>query len=511
MSRALGFVAALDSTRSCFARDARPPTPSPRSAVGLSAAMAAPPAEAGPVTFNGTTYKPLADGAYDVIICGTGLKECIMSGLLSKRGKKVLHLDRNGYYGGDCASLNLTNLYKKFINKGGEPPKEFFDALGANRDYNVDLVPKFIMANGALVKILIRTDVTRYLDFKQADGCYVYKKGTGIAKVPATTEEALATPLLSLLQKNWLRSFLKYIGKYDAKDPSTWDGLDLSKAPMKALFDKMWMDKDACEFVGHAMGLQPDDSYLARPAIECVSAVKLYGESLERYGKSPFLYPVYGLGGLPEGFSRLCAIHGGTFILNKPVDEILLNADGTAAGVRSGAGPDAEVALAPVIIGDPSYFPASFVKKTGRVIRSICVLGHPVKGLDVPDSAQIILPQSQVGRKNDIYVSVLGHSHQVCAKGKFVGIVSTVVETDKPVAEIAPALALLGDKITQFDNIQDTVEPASDGVASRVFVTASYDASSHFEATTAEVLSLYKRVTGEALDLNIAPDVQTAA
>ena len=33
----------------------------------------------------------------------------------------------------------------------------------------------------------------------------------------------------------------------------------------------------------------------------------------------PFIYPIYGLGGLPEGFSRLCAIHGGTFILNKQV------------------------------------------------------------------------------------------------------------------------------------------------------------------------------------------------
>ena len=29
------------------------------------------------------------------------------------------------------------------------------------------------------------------------------------------------------------------------------------------------------------------------------------------YGKSPYIYPLYGLGGLPEGFSRLCAINGG--------------------------------------------------------------------------------------------------------------------------------------------------------------------------------------------------------
>lgn len=62
----------------------------------------------GPVEFGGKTYKPLADGRYDAIIMGTGLKECILSGLLSVKGKKVLHVDRNSYYGGDCASLNLS-------------------------------------------------------------------------------------------------------------------------------------------------------------------------------------------------------------------------------------------------------------------------------------------------------------------------------------------------------------------------------------------------------------------
>ncbi len=33
-----------------------------------------------------------------------------MSGLLSVEGKKVLHMDRNDYYGADCASLNLTQV-----------------------------------------------------------------------------------------------------------------------------------------------------------------------------------------------------------------------------------------------------------------------------------------------------------------------------------------------------------------------------------------------------------------
>jgi Rab GDP dissociation inhibitor len=302
------------------------------------------------------------------------------------------------------------NLYKKFV-RNEEPPKEYFDMLGANRDYNVDLIPKFIMANGKLVKILVHTDVTRYLDFKLIDGSYVYKaakeggwlgggNAKGVHKVPATEAEALKTGLVGFMQKRSLHSFLKYIAKYEQANSATHEGMDITRATAAQLFDKFGLDAETRDFVGHAMALQPDDSYLTKPAAESVEAVRLYAESLDRYGKSPFIYPVYGLGGLPEGFSRLCAIHGGTFILNKGVDEILLNEDGTAAGVRSGSGDDAEAALAPIIIGDPSYFPAAMVRKTGRVIRTICILDHPIAGVEVPDSAQIIIPQSQANRSN---------------------------------------------------------------------------------------------------------------
>lgn len=51
---------------------------------------------------------PHVHAVCQVIVLGTGLTECILSGLLSVEGKKVLHMDRNDYYGGDSASLNLT-------------------------------------------------------------------------------------------------------------------------------------------------------------------------------------------------------------------------------------------------------------------------------------------------------------------------------------------------------------------------------------------------------------------
>lgn len=44
---------------------------------------------------------------------------------------------------------------------------------------------------------------------------------------------------------------------------------------------------------------------------------------------------LYGLSTLPESFSRLCAIHGGTFMLNKSVDSFVYDDNGKVCGVKS--------------------------------------------------------------------------------------------------------------------------------------------------------------------------------
>uniref|UniRef100_A0A8C7VCY4 Rab GDP dissociation inhibitor n=1 Tax=Oncorhynchus mykiss TaxID=8022 RepID=A0A8C7VCY4_ONCMY len=384
------------------------------------------------------------DEEYDVIVLGTGLTECILSGIMSVNGKKVLHMDRNPYYGGESSSITpLEELYKRF-----ELPDSPPESMGRGRDWNVDLIPKFLMAND----------------------------------------------LMGMFEKRRFRKFLVFVANFDENDPKTFEGVDPKVTTMKDVYKKFDLGQDVIDFTGHALALYRTDDYLDVPCLETINRIKLYSESLARYGKSPYLYPLYGLGELPQGFARLSAIYGGTYMLNKPVEEIVME-DGHVVGVKS----EGEVARCKQLICDPSYI-QDRVRKAGQVIRVICILSHPIKNTNDANSCQIIIPQNQVNRKSDIYVCMISYAHNVAAQGKYIAIVSTTVETSEPETEIEPALELLEPIDQKFVSLSDLYEPTDDGTESQIFASSAYDATTHFETTCNDIKDIYKRMTGSDFD-----------
>uniref|UniRef100_A0A9J7X3A9 Rab GDP dissociation inhibitor n=1 Tax=Cyprinus carpio carpio TaxID=630221 RepID=A0A9J7X3A9_CYPCA len=382
---------------------------------------------------------------YDVIVLGTGLTECILSGIMSVKGKKVLHMDRNSYYGGDSASITpLEDLYKRFSLPGSPP-----ESMGKGRDWNVDLIPKFLMANGQLVRMLLITQVTRYLDFKVIEGSFVYKKGS-IYKVPSTETEALASSLMGLFEKRRFRKFLVFVANFDENDPKTLEGVDPKKTTMRDVYKKFDLGQDVVDFTGHALALYRTD--------------------------------------------ELSAIYGGTYMLNKPIEEIIIE-NGKVVGVKS----EGEIARCKQLICDPSYV-MDRVNKVGQVIRVICIMSHPIKNTSDANSCQIIIPQNQVNRKHDIYVCMISYAHNVAAQGKYIAIVSTTVETNDPEKEIKPALDLLEPVEQKFVSISDQFAPTDVGSESQIFVSRSYDATTHFETTCDDIKDIYKRMTGTEFD-----------
>lgn len=284
----------------------------------------------------------------------------------------------------------------------------------------------------------------------------------------------------------------------------------MNTASMKAVYDKFGLEATTRDFIGHSMALYSTDDYITQPgqAKEAVLRIRLYANSMARYGKSPYIYPLYGLGELPQGFARLSAIYGGTYMLNTSIDELVY--DGSkVSGIKAtmhdphAQGENKEMKFTTktsMILGDPSYFPGK-VQVTGHLLKAICILNHPIPNTSDSDSLQLIIPQSQVKRKNDIYIAMVSSAHNVCPRGYYIAIVSTIAETQaNHHLELQPGLDRLGKIEEMFMGKPIPLyEPLESGVNDKIFISKSYDATSHFETTTDDVRDIYSRATGEEL------------
>lgn len=288
--------------------------------------------------------------------------------------------------------------------------------------------------------------------------------------------------------------------------------MNLNTASMKEVYDKFGLEASTRDFIGHSMALYTTDEYLTSRGMaqDAVQRIRLYVNSMARYGKSPYIYPLYGLGELPQGFARLSAIYGGTYMLNTDIDEVLYDGhrvSGIKATMHERGDEDKSLQFetkAKKIIADPSYF-AKKVQVTGHLLKAICILNHPVANTDNSDSLQLIIPAAQVGRKNDVYIAVVSSAHNVCPKGYYIAIVSTIAETKaNHHLELAAGFERLGKIEERFMGQPIPLyEPLDSGNQDGVYISRSYDATSHFETTTDDVRDLYRRVEGKEMEIDM--------
>jgi len=449
---------------------------------------------------------------YDVVVLGSGLKESLLAGLLASHGRSVLHL------GADDASTGAYDL-QQLVDAVEGPGTELSEQkLGKPSEYSVERSPKMFMAGGDQLQLLVACGAWQHMNppgFKRVQRSLLYRRrpdgSPDVHRVLANSEDVLKTRMLSALDKARMVQFFLWIERYDEDDerthltnPLSKRSLDLRK--MSAFkFLAFWeLPAEAVNMVTRGMALHagPAKRLKRMPAIEMVRKLKRYKDSYRTFPHmtSPYVYPVGGFGAsLPRAMAHVVEAHGGSYLADTPVDEILQE-EGSACGV---AAQGARVS-ADCVVASPEMVPDR-VAPQYEMVRLFAVLAHPPNMCKDATSCQLLMPAVHCGRAHDIYLRSFGPAHGVAPKGRWVVVVTARVEGSTAgmdamaVAkrELAAVLPLLKPTRKMFAEVVPYMEPAADAQLDRLLILKSCDETSYFDSVEADVADLFQRITGE--------------
>jgi RAB protein geranylgeranyltransferase component A len=178
-----------------------------------------------------------------------------------------------------------------------------------------------------------------------------------------------------------------------------------------------------------------------------------------KYGNNPFLIGHYGGSGeLAQGFCRVCAVHGGTYILGRQIQSIKNEAKDTSGVFDIQIEDLPEMLSSRVLISSPDRLPSSLVKEhlneTGQIslVRCIVILDVPISlsrqpttltvgesgnmsapPTDLMDTYLLVFPPDSIApHKHDRSVTALitGQGTMSCPSGKHILYLTTSASPD---------------------------------------------------------------------------------
>ncbi|KAJ2160545.1 hypothetical protein GGF46_002194 [Coemansia sp. RSA 552] len=367
------------------------------------------------------------DGAeFDLVVLGTGLEESLLASEVAATGQTVLHVDRNPFYGGLSASFTLSRLFEWALQYRDQrlvprvelimgtlssPPSLVFEGLSdtgdvrevleaagrvedvgrvgalleGDRGYSLELVPRVALCRGAMVDLLVDAGVGEYVQFRGIEHNYLVREG-GVERVPESKEDVFASKQLSLIEKRKLMRLMTTMADEQLCVEKLAGVGTMSFEEF--VRERFKLDGGLLDAVVHAVARADG----ATTAAEGCGRVRAYVNSIGRYGRMAYLCGLYGgASEIAQAFTRLCAVSGGTYILDEtiaavePVDQgIVVKLDHGAVRARR-------------VVMDPSYAelePA--VEATVRVSRALCILDKPALGDDTTALATYVGEQGVV-------------------------------------------------------------------------------------------------------------------
>ncbi|XP_075692723.1 rab proteins geranylgeranyltransferase component A 1 isoform X2 [Rhinoderma darwinii] len=201
-----------------------------------------------------------------------------------------------------------------------EPQKNvtYSDIVKEGRRFNIDLVSKLLYSRGLLIDLLIKSNVSRYTEFKNVTRILTYHGGR-IEQVPCSRADVFSSKQLSMIEKRTLMKFLTFCAEYEQHPEEYQDHKDCT---FSAFLQGKRLSPSLQHFVLSSIAMVSKSTN----TIDGLKATQHFLRCLGRYGNTPFLFHMYGLGEIPQSFCRMSAVFGGTYCLHHSLQALLVDA-----------------------------------------------------------------------------------------------------------------------------------------------------------------------------------------
>ncbi|KAI9243797.1 GDP dissociation inhibitor [Sporodiniella umbellata] len=334
---------------------------------------------------------------------GTLTKESII--LSAKAGDKELLKNFS-------STLNSINSYDTVYQM-----ISFEKLLKSSKLYNIDTTPKLLNSREELVEVLIRSGVGRYLEFKSVDDLYIFDQSIKqLEKVPGSKEDIFTSKSISLIEKRKLMKFLTFAMEYK-------DNTEIEETIYRTfLEEKFKITGKLLEAIVYAIALIDRDASTKSG----LDSTHKFVKSMGRFGKGAYLCTLYGgASEIAQAFCRVCAVYGGVYVLNTPIDRIQV--DSSKKECTSIITKDGSEYKCKFLVSSMNYVPVSLLPNQGEfgewLHRAVVVTDQPLQDGETSDvlAYSVFPPGSDAGNSDHpIYAIHQSEESMACPKKQYV-------------------------------------------------------------------------------------------
>ncbi|XP_035567529.1 rab proteins geranylgeranyltransferase component A 1 isoform X2 [Canis lupus baileyi] len=295
------------------------------------------------------------------------------------------------------------------------------------RRFNIDLVSKLLYSRGLLIDLLIKSNV------------------------PCSRADVFNSKQLTMVEKRMLMKFLTFCMEYE-KHPDEYKAYE--EITFSEYLKTQKLTPNLQYFVLHSIAMT---SETASNTIDGLKATKNFLHCLGRYGNTPFLFPLYGQGELPQCFCRMCAVFGGIYCLRHSVQCLVV--DKESRKCKAIIDQFGQRIISKHFLVEDSYFSENTCSHVQyrQISRSVLITDRSVLKTDSDQQISILTVPGEEPGTFAVRVIELCSSTMTCMKGTY--LVHLTCTSSKTAREdLEPVVQKLFTPYTETETENEEVE-----------------------------------------------------